>query len=68
MADFTNVFVPIMLDAEITIQISRSDYNRIVSGEDATINYNGADYYVSYDMENDRYFIMVGDDMIIIEY
>lgn len=69
MADFTKAFVPIMLDAEITIQISRSDYSRIVaSGEDATYNYNGVDYDVYYDMDNDRYYFMIGDDMYIIEY
>ncbi len=69
MADFTKAFVPIMLDAEITIQISRSDYSRIVaSGEDATYNYNGVEYDVYYDMDNDRYYFMIGDDMYIIEY
>lgn len=58
-----------MLDAEITIQISRSDYSRIVaSGEDATYNYNGVEYDVYYDMDNDRYYFMIGDDMYIIEY
>lgn len=68
MADFTKAFVPIMLDAEITIQISRSDYSRIASGEDATYNYNGVYYDVYYDMDNDRYYFMIGDDMYIIEY
>ena len=51
MEDFTKAFAPIMLDGEITIQISRSDYSRIESGKDATVLYNGAYYDVSYDFE-----------------
>lgn len=68
MEDFTKAFAPIMLDGEITIQISRSDYSRIESGKDATVLYNGAYYDVSYDFEMGKYYITVDGVDIYIEY
>ena len=67
MTDFTKVFAPIMLAEEITIKISRSDYGRISNGEDATYTYNGVEYKVFYDYQNQRYYFMIGDTIYILE-
>lgn len=67
MTDFTKVFAPIMLAEEITIKISRSDYGRISSGEDAYYEFEGINYRVFYDGANDRYYFYVGDTMYILE-